>query len=170
MSQVLNLKILLVSRLHTLLLTPPTLSILIGGRGGEKKYKTKNKQKTPKCFNSTWVVTILSIITREICIYFFVPFSLSFFLFLWSQKQATTGIKKKKSQPSERWQRHRCHQDTDKTMHRHWPVLHRWFCAWKASSFNTNYRTVFSGNKKSRSEKAVTHKSINTRTLIFSLQ
>lgn len=60
------------------IITDPTNSIYSDWRErGRKKYKTKNKQKTPKCFNSAWVVTILSIITREICIYFFVP--LSFF-------------------------------------------------------------------------------------------
>lgn len=103
------------------IITDPTNSIYSDWRErGRKKYKTKNKQKTPKCFNSAWVVTILSIITREICIYFFVPFSLSFFFCEVKSKLLFALKKKKKSQPSERWQRHRCHQDTDKTMHKHW--------------------------------------------------
>lgn len=154
------------------IITDPTNSIYSDWRErGRKKYKTKNKQKTPKCFNSAWVVTILSIITREICIYFFVPFSLSFF-FCEVKSKLLFALKKKKKKPTF-WKvtkaplpsGHR--QNNAQTLT---SVLHRWFCVRKASSFNTNYRTVFSGNKKSRSEKAVTHKSINTRTLIFSLQ
>lgn len=78
------------------IITDPTNSIYSDWRErGRKKYKTKNKQKTPKCFNSAWVVTILSIITREICIYFFVPFSLSFF-FCEVKSKLLFALKKKK--------------------------------------------------------------------------
>lgn len=86
MSQFVNGKTLLVSRLHTLL-SPPTVSVLIGGKGEENKTKQKAKQTK----NRAWVVTYLSLLG----IYIYISLFFFFFFFVKS-KQAITCIKKKK--------------------------------------------------------------------------
>lgn len=145
MSQFVNGKTLLVSRLHTLL-SPPTVSVLIGGKGEENKTKQKAKQTK----NRAWVVTYLSLLGIYIYISLFF-----FFFFLWSRSKLLLALKKKKKANLLKGDkgtvaiRTETKQCTTLTAE-----LHRWSWAWKTFSLDMCYRTVLSGNKKSRSGKA----------------
>lgn len=119
MSQGLNLKILLVSRLHTLLLIPTNCICSDWGERGRKIIKqNKQTQMLQQRLGANYLIY-----HYQGDMYIFLCSFFSFFFFCEVKSKLLLALKKK-SQPSERWQRHRCHQDIDKTMHKHWLQCH----------------------------------------------
>lgn len=95
---------------------------------------------------------LIYLFTGEIHIYIYIYIYIFFFV---RSKASYYLHSKAKCQPSERWQRHHCHQEEIRQTNAQMLtlVLIQMTCVWSLF-MERYYRTVFSDNKKSRLEKA----------------